>query len=272
VEALVRRHRVHRVIVAMPERRRRLPVTALLACRVRGIRIDDGTEVYERLTRRLAVEALTPGALVFGDGFRVSRARLALKRGLSVLIAATALMVSLPLMTLIALAITVDSRGPVFFVQERLGENGRPFRMLKFRSMVVDAEARLPQLLAQDQTAQPGCKLRHDPRVTRVGRLLRRTSLDELPQLWNVWRGEMSLVGPRPEETRVVLQYSSWQRKRLAVKPGLTGPMQVSGRGDLSLDERVRLELRYIQNYSLWEDLRLLARTVPAVLSGRGSY
>lgn len=196
----------------------------------------------------------------------------ALKRVFDVVVSSVLLVCLAPLMLLIALAIKLDSPGPVLFVQERIGENGRPFRMYKFRSMVADADQRLAEVVALDALPQPAFKLRHDPRVTRVGRFLRRTSLDELPQLWNVWRGEMSLVGPRPEEARIVARYSPWQRKRLAVKPGVTGPMQVSGRGDLSLDERVRLELHYIQHYSLWQDLCLLARTLPAVLSGRGSY
>jgi lipopolysaccharide/colanic/teichoic acid biosynthesis glycosyltransferase len=117
----------------------------------------------------------------------------------------------------------------------------------------------------------PELKRRDDPRITRVGRFLRRTSLDELPQLWNVLKGEMSLVGPRPEELRVVRHYSDWHRQRLAVKPGLTGPMQVNGRADLSLDERVELELDYIRDYTPWRDLRLLARTVAAVITGRGA-
>jgi|DewCreStandDraft_2_1066082.scaffolds.fasta_scaffold00067_103 exopolysaccharide biosynthesis polyprenyl glycosylphosphotransferase len=196
----------------------------------------------------------------------------AAKRLFDVVVSAAVLIVLAPLFALIALAIKLDSPGPVFFVQTRAGENGRPFRMYKFRSMVADAEARLAEVVDLGSLAEPAYKLRHDPRVTRVGRVLRRWSLDELPQLWNVLKGDMSLVGPRPEDAALVARYTAWQRKRLAVKPGLTGPMQVNGRGDLSLEERVRLELRYIQQYSLWEDIRLLLRTVPAVLSGRGAY
>lgn len=196
----------------------------------------------------------------------------AVKRLFDLVVSAVALVVLAPLFALIAIAIKLDSPGPVFFVQQRAGENGRPFRMYKFRSMVADAEERLAEVVDVRALAEPAYKLRCDPRVTRVGRLLRRWSLDELPQLWNVLRGEMSLVGPRPEDAALVARYTPWQRKRLAVKPGLTGPMQVNGRGDLSLEERVRLEVRYIQQYSLWEDIRLLLRTVPAVLSGRGAY
>ncbi len=196
----------------------------------------------------------------------------AAKRLFDVVVSAAVLIALAPLFALIALAIKLDSPGPVFFVQQRAGENGRSFRMYKFRSMVADAAERLAEVVDVGALAEPAYKLRCDPRVTRVGRLLRRWSLDELPQLWNVLRGEMSLVGPRPEDAALVARYTPWQRKRLAVKPGLTGPMQVNGRGDLSLEERVRLEVRYIQQYSLWEDIRLLLRTVPAVLSGRGAY
>jgi lipopolysaccharide/colanic/teichoic acid biosynthesis glycosyltransferase len=130
----------------------------------------------------------------------------------------------------------------------------------------------LAALVNLESLPSPAFKLRDDPRVTQVGRFLRRTSLDELPQLWNVLVGEMSLVGPRPEEMRVVRLYNDWHRQRLAVKPGITGPMQVNGRAELSLDERVRLELDYIRHYSLWKDICILARTAVAVVSGRGAY
>jgi len=171
----------------------------------------------------------------------------------------------------IALAIRLDTTGPVFFRQQRVGQGGKLFTIYKFRSMEDGAEAQLEELLNLEELPEPVFKLEDDPRRTRVGKVLRRWSLDELPQFWNVLRGEMSLVGPRPEEARVVAHYNDWHRRRLAVKPGITGPMQVNGRGDLSLDERVELELDYIENYSFWRDLRLLARTIPAVVQGKGA-
>ena len=195
-----------------------------------------------------------------------------LKRAMDVVGGAVGLLLSAPLIAVLAVAIKLDSPGPVFFVQERAGLNGKPFRMIKLRTMVDGAEEMLEELIDLESLPAPAFKLRDDPRVTRVGRFLRRTSLDELPQFWNVLRGEMSLVGPRPEEMRVVRLYEDWHRQRLAVKPGMTGPMQVNGRADLSFDERVRLELDYIENYSLWKDICILARTVIAVLSGRGAY
>ena len=166
----------------------------------------------------------------------------------------------------------LDSPGPIFFRQTRVGQDGRAFRIFKFRTMIDHAEEILPELVNLEALPQPAFKLRSDPRVTRVGRLLRRWSLDEVPQLFNVLAGEMSLVGPRPEQAEVVARYTDDQRRRLAVKPGMTGPMQVNGRGDLPFEERLALELEYIERYSLRRDTALLLRTVPAVLQGEGAY
>jgi lipopolysaccharide/colanic/teichoic acid biosynthesis glycosyltransferase/glycosyltransferase involved in cell wall biosynthesis len=191
------------------------------------------------------------------------------KRTMDIVGSLVGLALTVPLLPVLAIAIKLDSSGPVLFIQERAGENGRPFQIVKLRTMVDDAENAQSEP-ERGEAFSP--KLRDDPRITQVGRLLRRTSLDEAPQFWNVLKGEMSLVGPRPEETQIVQTYSDWHRQRLAVKPGITGPMQVNGRGDLGLDERVRLELEYIHNYSIWRDIVILARTVVVVISGRGAY
>ncbi len=180
--------------------------------------------------------------------------------------AAAALVVCAPLLAGLVVLVKLDSPGPAFFVQERVGENGRRFRMLKLRSMVAGAD-QLPAAATGPAPKSPA-----DPRVTRLGRWLRRWSLDELPQFWNVLTGDMSLVGPRPEETRVVAEYSDWHRARLAVRPGLTGPMQINGRGELALDERVRLELDYIEHFSLVKDCAILLKTIPAVIRGTGAF
>jgi lipopolysaccharide/colanic/teichoic acid biosynthesis glycosyltransferase len=195
-----------------------------------------------------------------------------LKRAMDVVGALVGIPLSAPLMLVAAILIKLDSRGPVLFVQERVGKDGRPFRMYKLRSMVANAEALLDELVDLDALDEPVFKLKDDPQVTRVGRFLRRWSIDELPQLVNVLRGEMSLVGPRPEEARIVCYYSPWHRRRLRAKPGITGPVQVNGRGDLSLEERVRLEVDYIRHYSLRRDVELLLRTIPVVIRGDGSY
>lgn len=195
-----------------------------------------------------------------------------LKRVIDLLGALVGLLISAPLSLVIAIAIKLDSPGPALFVQERVGANGRTFRLIKFRTMVVDAEEQLEDLVDLNSLTDPAFKLPNDPRVTRVGRFLRRTSLDELPQFLNVLRGEMSLVGPRPEEMRIVWLYNDRQRRRLAVKPGMTGPMQVNGRGNLTLAQRLELEMDYIEHYSLRRDINILLKTLPMVLRGHGAY
>jgi lipopolysaccharide/colanic/teichoic acid biosynthesis glycosyltransferase/glycosyltransferase involved in cell wall biosynthesis len=171
---------------------------------------------------------------------------------------------------LVGLAVRLSSPGPVLYRQERIGVGGKPFVMLKFRSMYSSADLK-PGDTPHRGRQLPSAKPKHDPRITSVGRWLRRWSLDELPQFYNVLKGEMSLVGPRPEEPHIVAGYSDHHRRRLAVKPGMTGPMQVNGRADLSLDERVTLELAYIEHYSILRDLSILLKTVPAVIRGRGA-
>lgn len=195
-----------------------------------------------------------------------------LRRALDITVAALALLLLLPLLALLALLIRVDSPGPVLFVQKRVGKHGREFPVFKFRSMFTDAETRLDTVLAANERTGPVFKMRHDPRVTRVGRPLRRCSLDELPQLLNVLRGEMSLVGPRPALPREVALYTPRQRGRLSVTPGLTGLWQVSGRAELSFEESVALDLEYVRRQSVWLNIALLVRTVPAVLTGHGAY
>jgi lipopolysaccharide/colanic/teichoic acid biosynthesis glycosyltransferase len=193
------------------------------------------------------------------------------KRAMDIALSAIGLVLSAPLILIAAVAISLEGQGGVFFRQERVGEGGKRFSMIKLRTMVPDAEARLDEALAGNVLDGPAFKIPDDPRVTRVGRFLRRWSLDELPQLWNVLKGEMSLVGPRPEEVRVVEQYDDRQRRRLAVPPGLTGPMQVAGRGLLDLEERLQMEIEYIEGYSLRRDIEILLRTVPALLEGEGA-
>lgn len=195
-----------------------------------------------------------------------------LKRSVDVLVSLVGLIITSPLLLGAALAIRLDSPGPVFFMQLRAGENGRPFRMIKLRTMVVNAEQSLDEVLALSPLQGNAFKIPNDPRVTRVGRFLRRWSLDELPQLINVLLGQMSLVGPRPEEMRVVAQYSDAERQRLAVRPGLTGPMQVAGRGELDMAQRLVLELDYIDHCSLCRDMDILLRTLPAVIKGKGAF
>ncbi len=197
---------------------------------------------------------------------------LSVKRGIDVLGAAVGLVVAAPLIGLSGLAIWLDDRGPIFFRQIRCGLNGRTFTMLKLRTMCVDAEARKADLAELNECEGPVFKCREDPRVTRVGRILRQLSLDELPQLWNVLRGDMSLVGPRPPVPEEVIQYQTFERRRLSMRPGITCLWQVSGRSNISFDRWVRLDVRYIDSWSLLLDIQILLRTIPAVLKRDGAH
>jgi exopolysaccharide biosynthesis polyprenyl glycosylphosphotransferase len=195
-----------------------------------------------------------------------------LKRVFDLSLGGLMLVLASPLMGLAALAILLEDGRPVIFRQKRVGENGRVFDMLKFRTMVRNAEELRSQVEKQDENGNLIHKTKHDLRVTRIGRVLRRLSLDELPQLFNIIGGTMSLVGPRPEMTYLVEKYQPWQRKRFAVPPGLTGWWQVNGRSDLPMHLHTEFDLYYIQNYSIWLDIQILVRTVWVVLIGRGSY
>lgn len=195
-----------------------------------------------------------------------------LKRLFDIVVAGAALVVLAPLLGVVAAVVALDSPGPVLFRQRRVGRDGRTFDMLKFRSMVVDAEARLHDLAARDEGAGVLFKLRDDPRVTAVGRVLRRWSLDELPQLWNIVRGDMSIVGPRPPLPREVAGYETHVHRRLYIKPGLTGMWQVNGRSDLSWEESVRLDLFYVENWSLADDLVIIWRTFRVLVRHEGAY
>jgi len=201
-----------------------------------------------------------------------SRTTLLGKRILDLTVALAGLVLLSPVLIAIAFAIRASSDGPVFFVQWRAGVDGRAFRMFKFRTMVEGADDQLSEIVDIAELEEPAFKLRDDPRVTSVGRLLRRTSLDELPQLLNVLRAEMSLVGPRPEQVEIVEHYTPEQRFRLTVKPGMTGPMQVYGRGALDFDERLAVERDYIENVSVGRDLRIIALTFAPVVGRRGAY
>lgn len=202
----------------------------------------------------------------------VARSTMLLKRVFDVVVSSVALVPLAPVLALTALAVRLDSPGPALFLQRRAGAQGVPFRVIKFRTMTPDAEERLGELISLHELEHPMFKLQQDPRVTRFGRFLRRSSLDELPQLINVLKGDMSIVGPRPEQVELVDCYSEEQRFRLEVKPGITGPMQVYGRGELHFDERLAVERDYIENLSLQRDVRILLLTISTVVRGRGAY
>ena len=261
---VVRRLRPDRIVVAMPDRRGNLPVSDLLSCRFRGIAIEEGTHVFERLTGRLAVESLSPSALVFGDGFRVSRLQRVLRRVMSVSVALAALLVAAPVMVAIAVAIKIESHGPVFFIQDRVGLGGRRFRLIKFRTMREAGRAG-DSTWGRDNAS----------RVTSLGVVLRRYRLDELPQCLNILKGDMSLVGPRPEMASNVATFSAvipFYDFRHEVSPGLTGWAQIKAGYAMSTEEvthKLCYDLYYIKHLSVLFDLQILVDTVKFVLMGK---
>ncbi|HEY1958252.1 MAG TPA: sugar transferase [Polyangiaceae bacterium] len=197
--------------------------------------------------------------------------QLALKRAFDIAASSVAIALLSPLMIAIAVLVKLTSKGPILFKQERVGLYGRPFHMLKFRSMVVNAEELKAKLMAMNERSGPVFKMQRDPRVTALGRFIRKYSIDELPQFINVLRGEMTIVGPRPPVPREVLQYEAWQRRRLSVRPGITCVWQVSGRDEIGFEEWMYLDMQYIDNWSLGQDFQLVFKTVPVVLFGKGA-
>ncbi len=265
---------VDEVVFAVPGQDAERFSRALAACDERGVDVLlTMPSVLPPSSAKIEVANVTGFDLPMLGMTRVptSQGRLLVKRLLDILGASVGLLLASPVMIGAALAIKLTSKGPVFFKQVRAGRHGRKFTMLKFRSMVVDAEALKAKLAHLNEMGGPVFKIKKDPRITPIGRLIRSTSVDELPQLINVLLGDMSLVGPRPPLPSEVCQYEPWQRRRLSVKPGLTGLWQVSGRNQVDFEQWMALDLEYIDNWSLWLDLKIIFRTVPAVLRGSGA-
>lgn len=263
---------VDRILVAMSHLDEELLAELVAFCRARQIKLSVVPPARGMFGVAVELNHVADLPVMEYNTWDVSRSTLMLKRLLDVVVAATTLLLLAPFLLLIAAAILVDGGRPILFTQTRVGQHGRPFRILKFRTMVANAEQLLPQLVPFEKLEEPMFKLPRDPRATRVGRLLRRTSLDELPQLLNVLIGDMSLVGPRPEQIELVERYAEQDRVRLVVKPGMTGPMQVYGRAELTFEERLAVEREYVENISIARDLRILAMTVAPVVSGRGAF
>jgi len=236
------------------------------------VRVRIAPDLLKLALVRANVEMLGPVPLIGVREPVIDGVNWAIKRTTDVVLSALALAFLWPVMLLIAIAIKLDSPGPVIFRQRRVGENCKEFWTLKFRTMAQGADKLAESVATTDEQGRPVYKRPDDPRVTRAGRLLRRTSLDELPQLVNVLRGEMSLVGPRPEQEFIAARYEPWQRQRLSVPPGITGWWQVSGRGDLPMHLNTQYDLYYIRNYSLWLDLKILWMTLGVVIRGKGAY
>ena len=241
-------------------------------CRQRGVKLSVVSPLRGRARPSSGLSQVADLPVFGYETWDVSRSTLLIKRLFDLAFGALGLLVLALLFPVIAAAIVLESGRPIFFRQDRAGLEGEPFRMIKFRTMVADAEDRLSEYVRIEELDDPVFKLTTDPRITRVGRVLRRLSLDELPQMVNVVRGDMSIVGPRPEQMELVERYKPEHLFRLAVKPGITGPMQIFGRGDLTFPERLAVELEYVEHVSLARDLRILAETVPVALRGTGAY
>jgi exopolysaccharide biosynthesis polyprenyl glycosylphosphotransferase len=263
---------VDRVIVASSAIDESLIAELVAFCRRRHIKLSLVPPARGMFGTAVHLSHVADLPVVAYNTWDISRSTLFLKRVIDVTVSLTLLLALAPLFVLVAIAIWIDSRGPIIFTQARAGRDRRPFRMFKFRTMVADAEELLTKLVPFDTLDEPVFKLAYDPRVTPVGRILRRTSLDELPQLFNVLRGDMSLVGPRPEQVELVDRYQPEHMFRLAIKPGLTGPMQIYGRGRLTFEERLSVEREYVENLSVGRDLRILALTIAPVIRGTGAF
>jgi exopolysaccharide biosynthesis polyprenyl glycosylphosphotransferase len=270
LETVLHSRIVDEVAICLPYSDARLIEQVTLLCEEEGRMVRIPIAPVERVLRAGRVETVD-GVGIYSIANGPDRAvALLIKRSIDLIGAAGLLVVLAPVAAMIGLAIKLGSQGPILFRQERVGLHGRTFEVFKFRSMVTDAEEHLDGLLAHNQITGHAFKMDRDPRVTRVGRVLRRTSLDELPQLWNVLAGQMSLVGPRPPLPSEVAQYDVWHRRRLSMTPGMTGLWQVGARRSPDFDDWVEQDLRYIDSWSLWLDLKIIARTVPAVLAGTG--
>jgi exopolysaccharide biosynthesis polyprenyl glycosylphosphotransferase len=270
LSAMVSRHRVERIVVARKDFDGGALFELLNSARELGVKVSVLPQLFAALGPSVEIDDVGGIAVLGINPPVLSRSSRFVKRGMDIAGVVTLLILTAPLLAVIAIAIRLDSAGPVLFRQERIGLWGRRFRLLKFRTMTIDAELLRASLLAKSK--DPGwLHLDDDPRVTRVGRLLRRSSLDELPQLWNVLKGEMSLVGPRPIVPSEDRQLDGWRRSRIDIAPGLTGLWQVMGRTSIPFEEMIRLDFLYVTNWTLWTDIRLVLRTVPAVLRRKGA-
>jgi exopolysaccharide biosynthesis polyprenyl glycosylphosphotransferase len=272
ISKVARDFEIERVVVTEQEMSEPAAERLIEECKAEGLALTFLPQHYGLLGPGIELNRLAELPVLDFRFSDPSRSTVAMKRALDVVVSGALLALLSPLLATIAVGILLDSGRPVFFRQRRAGMEGEPFTMLKFRTMDADAEERLGELVDLAKLEQPAFKIPDDPRVTRFGRRLRRFSLDELPQLINVLRGDMSLVGPRPEEESVVALYDERQRGRLAIKPGLTGPMQVYGRSDLTFEERLAMERDYLDNLSLTGDLAILMRTPRAVIRGEGAH
>jgi exopolysaccharide biosynthesis polyprenyl glycosylphosphotransferase len=272
IPRLIKDFAIDAVIITLPWMYHRKIVSIIAQCEREQVQVRIIPDMFQMSLSHLNVEDLSGIPMLGWREIAISRGEMLFKRAMDVVISLAGLLVLFPLFLLAGVAIKLDSKGPVFFRQIRVTKGERLFTCFKFRSMYEDAEAEKEKLLALNEADGPIFKMREDPRITRVGRILRRTSIDELPQLFNVLMGHMSIVGPRPAPPSEVQRYQPWHRRRLEVSPGITGLWQVSGRSELSFDEMVLLDLYYVENWSPLLDVQIMLRTIPTVILREGAY
>jgi exopolysaccharide biosynthesis polyprenyl glycosylphosphotransferase len=269
---VIRSMQIDEVIIALPSYLHQQSIRSVRLCERLGTSFKLVPDLYELSLSRIDMEAIEGIPLIGIKQVSINSLQGFVTRIVDFIVSLLILIIGFPLWVCIALGIAISSPGGILYKQTRIGLAGRPFKVYKFRSMYKDADVRLAELLALNEAKGPLFKIKDDPRITPVGRFLRHTSFDEIPQLFNVIKGEMSLVGPRPALPSEVAQYDELQRGRLAVKPGMTGLWQVRGRSDISFDEGVLMDLYYIENWSLRLYFQTLIRTIPVVIFGRGAY
>ena len=272
LEYLIQREDVNRVLLAFSQARHEDFLTITRICNEYNVRVNIVPRLFEVLSSRAGVDDLEGIPLLDVAQVELSQVNMFVKRSFDLIVGGIATLLCLPVFAVIAVVIKLDTPGPVFFRQERMGRNGKIFRIFKFRSMVEGAESMRLELAERNEYSGPMFKIREDPRATKVGGWLRKTSLDELPQLLNVMKGDMSLVGPRPLWIEEAKECRGWTKKRLHITPGITGLWQVMGRNDIPFDEMVKLDYFYVTGWSLGWDIRLLVETIPTVLFRRGAY
>jgi exopolysaccharide biosynthesis polyprenyl glycosylphosphotransferase len=271
--AYLRDHVVDELVVALPIKSSYAEAHQLVeVCREQGIVVRVLSDFFDVSTSRTRIDQFETNPVVSIYTFPIDEMPVTAKRVLDVLFSAAVITLLSPVLLIALILVKLESEGPAIFAQERVGLNKRRFRMFKLRTMVRDAERLQPQLESKNEAQGPVFKIKDDPRITRIGRVLRKTSLDELPQLFNVLTGDMSLVGPRPLPVRDYKGFNhDWQRRRFSVRPGITCLWQVSGRSGISFNQWMDLDMEYIDNWSIWLDMKILARTIPAVVRGSGA-
>ncbi|MFW6140899.1 MAG: sugar transferase [Acidobacteriota bacterium] len=272
LQQILHKNAIDEVVFVVPRSRLNHLGDAIHSCEIEGVKATVAVDLFDMWIARSRPTEIDGIPLLTFETTVAEEWQLFIKRAMDLIISGLAIILLSPLMLIVAILIKATSSGPVFYVQKRLGLNGRKFNLYKFRTMFKDAEKKLSEVKDYNEVDGPVFKIKNDPRITPVGKILRKFSIDELPQLFNVFVGHMSLVGPRPPIPDEVDQYESWQRRRLSMRPGITCLWQVSGRNKLSFKEWMELDLKYLDNWSLWLDFKILIKTVPVVIFGIGAY